>query len=146
MRKIWQEGWDQNWGRRIVENDLLGEVLESFINPKEEKSSLWKTLTRKKEDIKAELLLKQERMILLKDYVASKHWREVARPALVDSLKTNFGRLLRDGLTLSETDTKICIAEMRQKLDIIATMRYEIEQGEKASEELARYEAKNNGR
>lgn len=127
-------------------NDMVNEVLESFINPKEEKPSLWKTFSRRKEDAKADLLRKQERMLLLKDYTASKHWREVARPDIVDSLRANFGRLLRDGLTLSETDIKVCIAEMRQKLDIIAGMRYEIEQGEKASEELARHEAKDHRR
>lgn len=125
--------------------DIEKDVLDSFINPKEEKASVWRRLSKPQEH-KLDLMKRRDNYVVITDYLKSKHWHEVQRPRIIEALRSGLGKLLRDGLTMSDTDTKVIIQEMRSNLEIIADMRYAVESGLKAMEELRKYEIKDSKR
>lgn len=108
--------------------ELIRELVENLINPKaKEKKNL---------DLRYELQVKFNKSLYLKDYLKSKTWLEFQRPIIYNSLESGIGRLVRDGLTMSETDIKSLIAEMRANLNTIIEMRFAVESGEEAGMKL----------
>src|SRR3990167_11084753 len=108
--------------------ELIRELVENLINPKaKEKKNL---------DIRHELQVKFNKSLYLKDYLKSKTWLEFHRPIIYNSIESGIGRLVRDGLTMTESDIKSVIAEMRANLSIIVEMRYAVETGEESGMKL----------
>jgi len=108
--------------------ELIGELVANLINPK--------AAEKKKHDLKYELQTKFNKSLFLKEYLKTKAWHEFDRPRIYKSLESGIGNLIRDGLTMSETQMKAIIADMRANLNQIIEMRYAIEVGEEAGRTL----------
>ena len=110
--------------------ELIKELVENLINPKAKQ--------QKKLDLKQELQVKFEKSLYLKDYLKTKAWQEFNKPIIYNSLEVGISKLLRDGLSMNETDLKAIIADMRANLNQVIEMRYAIEAGEEAGTKLER--------
>jgi len=108
--------------------ELIGELIANLINPK--------SRDKKKFDLNYELQVKFSKSLYLKDYLKTHAWLEFNRPMIYKSLESGVATLIRDGLTMNETQIKAIIADMRANLNHIESMRYAIEEGEKAGIKL----------
>ena len=104
---------------------MIKELVDTLINPK--------AIIQKKLDLKQECQVKFDKSLYLKDYLKSRAWLEFNRPIIYRSLEIGIGSLLRDGLTMNETQLKAIIADMRANLNQLIEMRHAIEQGEQAA-------------
>jgi len=111
--------------------EIIGELVASLINPK--------AFEQKKLDLKQELQSKFNKSLYLKEYLRTAAWLQFNRPIIYKSVESGVGRLLRDGLTMSETDIKALIADMRANLSQVIEMRYAIESGEEAGAKLEKF-------
>jgi ribosomal protein S4 len=108
--------------------EFIKEFVENLINPKQKEV--------KRQLLKYELQQKFEKSLYLKEYLKTKAWQEFHRKTIYSSLESGMGRLLRDGLTMSETDIKAIISDMRANLNQVIEMRFAIEAGEDAGLKL----------
>ena len=108
--------------------ELIGELIANLVNPK--------TVAQKKLDVKYDLQVKFNKSLFLKEYLKTKAWHEFDRPRIYKSLESGIGNLIRDGLTMNETQIKAVIANMRANLNQVIEMRYAIEVGEEAGMKL----------
>ena len=109
-------------------NQLIKQLVDNLINPK--------AVEKKKLDIKYELQVKFNKSLYLKEYLKTRAYQEFYRQLIYNSLESGISRLLRDGLTMNETDIKAVIADIRANLNHIIEMRYSINEGEKAGMKL----------
>jgi hypothetical protein len=108
--------------------EFIAELVNNLINPK--------ISEKKKFDIKYELQVKHLRSLRLKEYLTTYAWQEFNKPIIYKSLESGIGRLLRDGLTMSETEIKAIIADMRANINHVIEMRFAIDSGEEAGMKL----------
>ena len=108
--------------------EMIKELVDTFINPR--------AIIQKKIDLKQEYQVKFDKSLYLKDYLKSRTWLEFNRPLIYKSLESGLGRLIRDGLTMNETELKSIIAEARASLNQVIQMKYDIEAGEDAGRKL----------
>ena len=109
-------------------NNLIKDLISNLINPKVKE--------KRQFDLKQEYQLKFNKSLYLKEYLKTKAWQEFNRPIIYNSLEAGIGKLLRDGLTMNETEIKAIIADMRANLNHIIEMRYAVESGEEAGIKL----------
>lgn len=109
-------------------DNLIKEFVENLINPQKKE--------QKKFSIHQELSQKFNKSLYLKEYLKSKAWQEFEKPLIYRSLEQGISLLLREGLTMNETDIKAQIASMRVSLNKIVEMRHAIESGEEAGSKL----------
>ena len=109
-------------------DNLIKEFVSNLINPQLKE--------KKKFDLHRELSEKFHKSLYLKEYLKTKAWLEFDRPIIYKSLESGIGKLLRNGLEMSETDIKATIADMRANLNKIIEMRVAIETGEEAAGKL----------
>ena len=107
---------------------MIKELIDNLLNPKNKEKI--------KNDIKHELKVKFDKSLYLKDYLKSRAWLEFNRPIVYKSLEVGMGKLIRDGLTMSEVEIKAIIADMRANLNQVEEMRYSITTGEDAGHKL----------
>lgn len=107
---------------------LIKELVENLINPK--------AVAEKKLSLKQEYQEKFNKSLYLKEYLKTNAWQEFHRGIIYKSLESGIGKLLRDGLSMNETDIKATIADMRANLNQIIEMRYNIDTGEEAGRKL----------
>lgn len=117
--------------------DLNSLILE-FINPPQE--PILKKVFKKRADQKQELIEKAQRAQSVKDLTKMYAWREILRPKIMNDLKSGMGKLIRDGLTMSEVDIKAEIAKMRNSISSIADLRYVVDEGNEAAKTLEKME------
>lgn len=108
--------------------ELIKELVQNLINPK--------VAEQKKLSLKQEYQEKFNRSLYLKEYLKTSAWQEFHRGIIYKSLESGIGKLLRDGLSMNETDIKATIADMRANLNQIIEMRYVIDSGEEAGQKL----------
>ena len=118
----------------------LNILIDEFLNPPKE--PFLKRVFKTQEAVKNDLLEKTKKRQAIQDLTKTYGWREIIRPKIVNSLRQGFGKLLRDGLTMSEIDIKNILAEMRTSLSIIAEMRYLVNEGDISAEKLSFMEKK----
>jgi len=107
---------------------MIKEFIDNLLNPKQKE--------KVKHDLKYELEVKFTKSLYLKDYLKSRAWLEFNRPIIYKSLEVGMGKLIRDGLTMSEIDIKATISDMRANLNQIEEMRFAITTGEDAGHKL----------
>ena len=108
--------------------EIIRECLDTIINPRAN--------TQKKLDLKQDLQAKFDKSISLKEYLKSKAWVEINRPMLERTLEGGMRTILRDGLTMNESQLKTIISEMRANLNNMMEIKFLIEQGEQAAKKL----------
>jgi len=117
------------------------DLLTEFLNPPV-KESMFKKLIKSKESVERDLRERISKGEMIQNFVKSQMWRDFERPEIVEGLKNGFGKLIRDGLTMSEVEIKAVIADMRSKMSRIANMRYAVDDSEESKLKLAKLEQK----
>lgn len=108
--------------------ELIKQLVNKLINPVDKE--------KKRSDYKYDLEVKFTKSIYLKEYLKTRAWVDFQRPIIFNSIESGVGRLIRDGLELSETEIKAVIADMRANLNTIIEMRHAIETGEESGLKL----------
>ena len=120
-----------------MENFDLNSILSEFTNV-DAKPSVIKKLTGKNE-IRQELEKRREIMIATKDLLKSPAWKLVMQPKLINALKAGFGQVLRaTPQNTTETALWAIISQMKANLSIVADLKYNLEEGERAARKLAK--------
>lgn len=120
--------------------DLIKEIIEPLLNP-EEKQPFFKRL-KNKETRRQELRKSADISLAIKDLTKTYVWQNILRPKIIKSLKHGFATLLRDGLTMSEVETKNLISNMRANLDLVSELRYLVIKGDDDAKKLSIMESK----
>ena len=126
-----------------MNKDLINieQIFEEFVNPPP-KENIVKKFLKSKESVKQGLFESIGKAEAVSVFVKTSMWRDIERPEIVSGIKEGFGKLVRNGLEMSETEIKVVISNLRSKMSRIADMRYLVEEGERAKIKLAKIEAK----
>ena len=78
----------------------------------------------------------------VKDMIGTKGWQDIVKTEVEASSEQGILTLIRDGLTLTEGQIKAIICDFRSPLSLIGKLEYIMDDGDKASAQLALLEKK----
>ena len=113
----------------------LNAIISEFVTP-EKKEGFVKKLIKTKLEKEHRLKESFNNGVKAKDLLKTTGWNDIVAPKIKDTLKKGIGTLIRNGLSMNESELKTVIAEMRTSLRMVADIRYMIENGHSAGKRL----------